>query len=172
MPTTNFPYGIAGPGIVNTALTSPLNLPQNTTGTLFTTAGGPILVCCIFGVVTTALGATVTTVQLSAKVGALASVPVCLAGTVTSLAAGTVLMPITSFGTALSVTATAGVIYAGNGTGVPTSFIMGGPGIITATTSANDTGQIQWYLMYAPYSNVAPNGTGTATPVTTVTPIA
>ena len=64
MSTTNFPFGIAAPGIEQTVATSPLLPPQGTTGTIFTIAGGPIQVLQLFGIVRTVIGAVANATKL------------------------------------------------------------------------------------------------------------
>ena len=178
MPDTNFPYGIGAPGLPNVSLTSPLNLPVATTpGTLFTITGGPIWVQMIYGIVTTVIQTQACNLKLSFKVGTLTAVDVCANAAISALAVGTVFIPITSFATAASVANLySGFVVGPTAAGAPTSFVCGQQGVttlITATTSATNTGQIQWVLVYVPFRNFYPTNPSPASgiPISKVTPI-
>lgn len=132
------------------ANTAPATIPQDGTQTIFNITG-IVQVLEIVGVVTTAIGSTAITLKISGQVGALTAVDVCGTGTITSLAAGGLLQPITSFATALAV----GGIYGIAATVAPTSFVIGSSTLLSTlyiTTSANDTGATQWYIRYRPLS--------------------
>ena len=132
---------------------APATVPASGTATIFTTFG-VVEIVRIMGVITTAIGSTATTLKISANVGGLGSVDVCAAGTITSLAIGQLLMPITSFATALPVASptTLGVEISN----AATQWMMSEAGIITCTTSATPGGgAIQWYCRYRPMSNGA-----------------
>lgn len=130
------------------------NLPQTGTGNIFNVNNGRVILTSLIGQVTTAIGATATTLSVGvAPTGGTASTTVlATAGTITSLALGSLV--------AVPVTAGA-LIVGGNGTGVvapPGASLINSagiaiisPGFITITTSANDTGQIQWTLGYVPF---------------------
>jgi len=131
-------------------------LPQSTTATIFTFTG-IIHVLEIGAIITTAFGATATTLAFGVNVNSLGNVALCVAGTVTSLGAGTVLVPQGGFGATLAVTATKGAIdVTQQGTASPaTQFIAGALGvasIITAVTNASDTGAVQYFMRYRPLS--------------------
>lgn len=168
--SSHFPYGLEAPGQMISKTTTAATLPATGTKTIFTVANAGIIVDSIFGVVATTIQTQSCNLKVSAKVGSLTAVDVCANGAISALAVGTILIPITSFATALSVAATNGVVYASPGT--PTSFIMSGPGIITITTSATNTGTISWYLQWRPLSNATPTVPGGTSypPNTTVTP--
>ena len=126
-------------------------LPQTATATLYTVTGC-VLVTAILGRVTTVLGGTVTTLSLGIT-GANAGIATAVA--VTSAAAGTLLYATPP----ASGTQTPGaLIVAGGGVLWPTTAAVPGDGPlfvsqnITWTTSASDTGQVEWYLWYVPVS--------------------
>lgn len=131
------------------------NLPQTAAGNIFTITGGPILLTGLFGIVTSALGATATTLSVGSTGGTSSGVSLATAVAVTSSPVGTVLAVPSPAGGALVVSATGGV---GLSTGKPQD--AGGLAVVTAgsltvTTNANDTGQVQWYLMYIPFPGTA-----------------
>lgn len=159
-PPSHSPYGWIIPGVLTTCVTSPSTLPAGTTKTIFTVNGtGGIWVAAIWGVVTTVIQTQTCNTKLTATVTGLSGVDICGTGNISALAVGSLVMPITSFATALDVAPTNGVIYAnptGTGTGQATSFLMAGPGTIVVNTSATNTGAIQWYMAYYPIKNVTP----------------
>jgi hypothetical protein len=133
------------PAIGISVIKSAQNLPQTATATLFTVSGGAVLVTALFGKVTTACGATVTTLTLGDSVGGAATIATATA--ITSAAAGTLLAPNPSAGAAgaLLVKTVPFVSY------VPLAispFLLAAN--VTWTTNANDTGQVAWYLWYMP----------------------
>lgn len=132
-----------------------LTLPQSTTGTIFTVANGPIWVRCIVGFVTTAIQAQANATKIQAVATGLSAVDICATGDINGLAVGTLLMPVTSFATALPVTTTNGVAFAGPITAPATQFVMNA-GVIRLNCAASNTGAIQWSLIYKP---MAPNVT-------------
>jgi hypothetical protein len=71
----------------------PLTLPQNATSTLFTVSGGAVLVTSLQGMVTTATGATATTLSLGTAptVGTAAVAGIGGANSIASLVAGNVI---------------------------------------------------------------------------------
>ena len=123
-------------------------LPNNTTSTLFTVAGGNVLVTSLLGVVSTACSATAQTIALGLAPsggGTAEHAGICTAGTVTSLELGCWLSPGTSGGAAM---VTGG--HAGNTVELPTPFVAPA-GTVTWTTTANSvTGAVSWYLTYIP----------------------
>jgi len=143
MALTNFPNGIAAPGVANAVISVPLNLAQTGTKTIFTVSGQPILVRAIFGIVTTAVQAQANATKLQVVCTGLSAVDICATGDINGLTVGNLLMPITSFATALPVNLA-------NGVGVaitPTSFVMNA-GVIRLNCAASNTGQVQWYISY------------------------
>jgi hypothetical protein len=131
------------------------SLPQTATGTLFTVTG-TVKVTGLLGRVNTSLGATVTTLSLG-YTGTTAGIATATA--VTSAASGTLLLPGVPT-TAAPQTPVALVVakfyftQAGDPTFLLAPFIIGDTAI-TATTSANDTGTVDWYLWYIPVSSGA-----------------
>lgn len=170
MPISNFPYGIAAPGIVANRTTSPLALPQTGTGTLFTIAGGPLKIEAIFGIVTVAVGSATNTASLQfTSTATSVAVALCAASSVASLAAGTI----------YSVTgtlATAAIVIAPNTNNLALDQVTSwhvGPGVIQLLTTGSDggTGRIQWFCRYRPYSMFTPtNPTGQPLQIPTITP--
>jgi len=123
------------------------NLPQNATSTLYTVTGGAVLVTFMAGLVTTALGGTVTSLSLgnTPTGGANASASLATSAVVTSKAVGTWYVPAWAAGVA-------GAPIQGNVVNAnPSTFSAMVPaGVITWTTTASDTGQMVWYLYFLP----------------------
>lgn len=126
-------------------------LPQNTTGALFNVSGGNVLVTSLIGQVTTAIQNQACTLGLgiSPNTGTAENAGIAAAGSITALEAGSYLTPGTSAGAAI---VSGG--HAGNAVELPTPFVAPA-GTITATTNANNTGNISWYLSYIPLDNGA-----------------
>jgi hypothetical protein len=124
-------------------------LPQDTTSDLYTVTGGAVLVTGLLGLVTTAIGATATTLALGTAptVGTAESTGIATATAITSAEVGTWVTPQTSaaVGGALVVGG-----HAGNALYLTSYHMVVSAGYITWTTSANDTGQMAWYLTYVP----------------------
>lgn len=120
-------------------------LPATTTTTYFTITGGRILLTTLVGEVTTATGATATTlaVNLVGSVNGLTQV-LCNATSVTSLSLGT--------DYAFSALASAPVIGAAFNQNNETVLT---PGTIQFVTSATNTGAFRWTLMYIPLDDGA-----------------
>lgn len=149
MPLTSVPQYSVG-GLEQSVLGNggnPLAIPASaTTQTIFTVNSGYVHILELFGVVTTVIGGTVTNLKISAVPTVGSSTDVCANGAITSLAVGNIVMPITSFATALSIGSTPGVLVAL----APTQWVQG-PGTIIITTSANaGGGAFQWYCRYRP----------------------
>ena len=135
-----------GQGLV--VITAAQGLPASTTSTLYTVAGGTVLVQSLFGLVTTALGATATTLSLGVTPtgGSAANTAISTATTVTSLTIGTLFVP--QWASEVGGAAiTAAAVQAQSGA---TAQFLVTSGVITWTTSATDTGQMKWYLAYLP----------------------
>jgi hypothetical protein len=131
---------------------SALALPATATATLFTVAGGNVMITGLFGRVTTAFGATVTTVSLGTGLGG--NAVLATATTVTSKAAGSWLGLTQSAGAVTTLANPTGPLFFNgnmNAQFLPaTGVLVAGPDTITWTTSATDTGNITWYLWYVP----------------------
>lgn len=135
-------------------LKGPLVLPATTTSTLYTVAGGAVLVTSLLGLCTTVCSATATTLAIGTAptVGTAATGGLASAVAVTSTEKGTWV--------GLGATAGAALIVGGaNGAGASAGFgqLAGPPspvavsaGTITLTTSATNTGAFSWYLTYIP----------------------
>lgn len=151
---TGYPFGISAPGMGMMAETNPLALPQTTTKVIFTITGGPIRVNAIFGIVTILVGAVANATKLTATptTGG-AATDVCGTGDINAAAAGDILIPITSFATALSINTAGAIVDGPSATTQSTKFIMT-PGTILVNCAGSDggTGRVQWYMHYVPLS--------------------
>lgn len=133
-------------------VTKSWTLPASaTTQTLFTAAGGLVVVTSLVGQVTTLIGATATTLALGLGApgvgGTLDTDGIATATAVTSQEVGTLLGPQASSG--LGGALVVGSL-AGSALFVPTPFVVNSA-TITATTSANaGGGVIKWYATYVP----------------------
>lgn len=158
MPTSNFPYGAAGPGIMAGAVTTSIALPQTATKTIFTVANGPIFVEQIFGIVTTVIGsvANATKIQVIPTTTPVTPVDVCATADVNALAVGALYQLVTGFSTGAVITITSGVGPVASST-LMTRFQMR-PGTISVNCAGSDggTGRIAWYMLYRVYG-VPPN---------------
>lgn len=127
-------------------------LPAAGTGHLFTVAGGRVLVTSLTGVVTTAVQAQACTISLGATPTGGASTPAALAtaASVISAPVGQNLsMPALSAASApqLLVVSPLAVAVPFNSGGIA----VVGAGTIDWTTSATNTGAVQWTVTYIPY---------------------
>lgn len=131
-------------------------LPQTATGSIFTVAGGRIVLTSLVGEVTTALGATATSLNI---------VHTPTVGTVGDLCAATVCTSDT-VGTLYSLTGVPADLMSAEkigGTVVPVDYNTGLPlrglilpvGAIGLKASASDTGSVKWSITYVPYDNGA-----------------
>lgn len=132
-------------------------LPAGTTANLYTVSGA-VLVTGLLGRVTTATGATVTTLALGSTNSSTTSIATATA--VTSKIAGSWIVPSSSAGVGGALTIGAGPTFLASS--FPGSFLPGlmapffiAADTITWTTSATDTGQVQWYLWYVPLDQSA-----------------
>lgn len=131
-------------------------LPATTSTAIFTVSGGRVLITSFVGEVTTALGATATSLNVTLDPdGANAVADLAAATVVTSDAAGTLY---TVTGAPLDLLSAAAV---GN-TAVPNyvSGIIHRPfivpsGSILLKTSATNTGATKWSISYVPYDDGA-----------------
>lgn len=123
-------------------------LPQTTAANIFTITGGRIMVVSLTGLVTVATGATATTLSigLTPASGTSSAVSLASATAITSKEVGTQFSIGSTPGSALVV-----------GTNASTPLQCTGhaawsiqTGAITVTTSASDTGQVQYDLIYIP----------------------
>jgi hypothetical protein len=130
-------------------------LPATTTGQLFRVKGGRVLVKALLGEVTTALGATVTTVKVtskkldSASVAVGTAVDICSTVAVTSLELGSLYF-VEGDGTA-GVVSNAGGAFIGTNSG----WWIAPQGEIYITTSATNTGAMKWDIFWQPLDSGA-----------------
>jgi hypothetical protein len=148
---------VAGTSVIKSSLA----LPATATGTLFTVAGGGVIVTGLLGRVTGALGAVATTLAIGTTNSTTTSL--ATATTVTSSAAGTFLIPTVSSSAGGALTVTRGPAFLNSGWpttndfNIPTLFgaFFLANDAITWTTSATDTGAVTWYLWYVPIDTSA-----------------
>lgn len=120
------------------------NLPATAALNIFTVTGGRILVRALIGEVTTIIQAQACTVKVT-------STP--LAGSAVDLSAVSASISALEVGGRLTLPAAAATaLVTGNAGGVigdQAKWIIG-PGSLSYTTSATNTGQIKWDLVYVP----------------------
>jgi hypothetical protein len=122
-------------------------LPATATETIFEVEGGRILLYALVGEVTTAIQNQVCTLAIAVDSDAGAADDLASAVSVANLGVGTYITP-EGDGTA---GLTAGI---GWGQACLTPVIVG-PGAITLTTSATNTGSVKWDLYYQPLDTEA-----------------
>ena len=130
-------------------------LPQTTTSTLFTVAGGAVLVTSLLGVVQgAAIQSTdpVLTIGTAPTTGTLEVAGIATSTSLASAEIGTWLTVAPSSGLpgALVVMGTPG--KGGNAVYLGAPFVVSA-GTITWSTGASKTGKIAWYLSYVPLDN-------------------
>ncbi len=124
-------------------------LPATTQAAIFTIAGGQVLVTGLIGTVTTATGATATTLQVAGNPTSGTDVNLSTAVSVASKEVGTIITLGTTVGGALSVqNAGGGALPIGTG------FVLN-PGTLDLITSATNTGSVKWTLTYVPLEDGA-----------------
>jgi hypothetical protein len=137
-------------------LKGPLTPPNSgVTSTLYTVAGGAVLVTAMVGRVTTALSGTTGTIALGTAptVGTASTTGIATATVVGAAEIGTILTPQASSG--LGGALVVSTLHAGNPPFLAMPFVVN-TGTITITTGvATMTGQVQWYLHYVPLDNGA-----------------
>lgn len=136
-------------------VTKAWTLPASaTTNTLFTVAGGNVLITSFLGLVTTLIGSTATNLTLGTKptTGTEETNGIATATAVTSLEKGTWVGVQASSGIGGALVSGG---HAGNAVWCTNPFVVA-PGVIEATTSANaGAGAILWYLTYVPLDDGA-----------------
>jgi hypothetical protein len=134
--------------VVGTLVVKPSqNLPQNTTANLYAVSGGAVLVTGMFGLVSSALGATPTNMRVGTS-NAISAIGAVVA--VTSLAAGSFIVPSNG-----GPGSGANTLFTGSVVWLPASIDRINPVIvstpnITWSCDANNTGQVRWFLYYVP----------------------
>ena len=124
-------------------------LPATTQAAIFTISGGQVLVTGLIGTVTTATGATATTLQVVGNPTSGTDVNLSTAVSVASKEIGTIITLGTSVGGALSVqNAGGGALPLGTG------FVLNA-GTLDLVTSATNTGSVKWTLTYVPIDSGA-----------------
>lgn len=114
--------------------------------TAFTVAGGPVVLEQLYGLVTTAIGATATTLKFSNNPTGSTATDLCTATAITSAAVNALLTITGTVANALTVTAPSAAPPAA----MATPLVIA-PGVITFTTSATPgSGAIQFGLRYRP----------------------
>lgn len=124
-------------------------LPQTATATLFTVAGGNVLVTGLLGLVSG------TAIQNQACTLALGTVPTTGTASSTGLATATSIQnkEIGTWVVPQASSGAGGALVVGTNAGstlfLPAAFVVP-PGTISWTTSASNTGKMAWYLTYVP----------------------
>jgi hypothetical protein len=121
-------------------------VPQNATSTIFTVAGGRVVITSLAGIVTTIIGGTTPSAKLVATPTVGTANDMCTATAITSDEVGTMYSVPGATGSAF---ATSG---AGSGavTGVNAPMIVNTGTIGVNVSAADATGAIKWALTYVP----------------------
>ena len=141
---------LLGTQVIKSAQAFPQGAPG--TATLFTVAGGTVLVTSLFGIVTTAVAGTDPQLSLgmAPTIGTAQTSGIATTKALTSAEIGT-LIAVTSSGgvpTTLAVMTTAA--KAGNAVFPALGGFIANTGTITQTAQVAETGAISWYLTYIP----------------------
>lgn len=125
------------------------NIAQTGDLTLFTVAGGKVIVTSIVGVVTTIIQAQANAVKLKSVPTTGTAKDISATFDVNALEVGGLLtLDGTTLGTALSGTNAGAALMTKDGVIIPV-------GSIKMNAAASSTGQIQWSLTYIPYDDGA-----------------
>lgn len=129
-----------------TVVRNAANLPQTTTGNLFSITGGRILMTTIVGEVTTAIQATPNATKLqTVNVGGTGLVDLCATVDIAGISVGTLFGITGTF-------ANAGAF----GSSVPHSNeVVVGNGFVRLSTAGSATGQMKWLVTYIPLDDGA-----------------
>jgi hypothetical protein len=139
---------------------APKALPASTSGDIFLVTGGRVIVTSLTGVVTTVIQAQACTISVGNKPtgGSSATTTLCAASaSVSALAAGASLAVPQAKASALMLSAADGTLLwntTSGAQGVPVTsggLVIVPAGSIQITTSATNTGAIQWSVTYVPY---------------------
>jgi hypothetical protein len=136
-----------GVQVIKSAQTPP---NSGASATLFTVAGGAVIVTQLLGRVHTVLSGSTGALALGSKptVGTEETAGIATAGVVGGAEAGSWLtVPAASTGLAGALTANT---HAGNAVYLPNPFIVSAGTIEVTTSIATMTGSIDWYLAYLP----------------------
>jgi hypothetical protein len=136
-----------GSQVINGPFTPPAS---GSSSTLFTVAGGAVLVTSLLGRVTTALSGTTGAISLGSHptVGTDEPAGIATAGVVGGAEIGTWVGPVAA-STGLAGALTANIV-AGNTVYATAPFVVNAGTIEVKTTVATMTGAITWYLTYVP----------------------
>lgn len=124
-------------------------IPQTAQAAIFTVTGGRVVVTSLVGEVTTAIGATVTTLKVTGNPTTGTDVDIATATAITSKEVGSlVTLPLTLAGALNVQSAGAGEIPGALGFLIPI-------GTLDIVTSASTTGSMKWSITYIPYDDGA-----------------
>jgi hypothetical protein len=127
-------------------------VPPNSgsSATLFTVAGGTVIVTSLIGRVSTVLSGSTGAIALGTKptVGTEETAGIATAGVVGGAEVGTKVVPLAASGLAGALVVSAKV--AGNAPFLPNPFLVDAGTIEVTTSVATMTGAIDWYLTYLP----------------------
>ncbi|GGU13233.1 hypothetical protein [Streptomyces violascens] len=126
-------------------------VPQNATGTIFTVAGGRVLVTGLVGKVTTVIGGTTPSAKLVATPTVGSANDLCTATAITADEVGTLYSIPGPTGSALGVSGSG----SGGVTGQTAPVIVAAGTIGVNISAADATGAIQWTLTYVPLDDGA-----------------
>ncbi len=126
-------------------------VPQNATGTIFTVAGGRVLVTGLVGKVTTVIGGTTPSAKLVATPTVGSANDLCTATAITADEVGTLYSIPGPTGSALGVSGSG----SGGVTGQTAPVIVAAGTIGVNVSAADATGAIQWTLTYVPLDDGA-----------------
>jgi len=127
-------------------------VPPNSgaSATLFTVAGGSVLITSLIGRVTTILSGTTGAIALGSKptTGTEETAGIATAGVVGGAEVGTKMVPLAASGLAGALVVCG--LHAGSVPFLPTPFVVDAGTIEVTTSVATMTGAIDWYLTYVP----------------------
>lgn len=131
-------------------------LPQSATATLYTVAGGAVLVTSLIGIVTTAIQNSdpVLSLGTAPTVGTAQTSGIATTTVLTSAEAGTLVTVADSAGLPTGLVVMATAAKAGSVVFPAKPFVVSA-GTITWTTGASKTGAMKWYLTYIPLDDGA-----------------
>lgn len=119
-------------------------LPATTTATIFTVAGGRLMLTALVGQVTTIMSATATNLKVTSTPTVGSAVDLCINGAVTSKEVGALVALPAAVASAL-VVANAGAV-----TSPPGLSLIIPAGTIQITTDATNTGAMKWSMLWIP----------------------
>lgn len=139
--------------IIKTGLTPP---NSGSTSTLFTVAGGLVLVTSLIGRVTTVMSGTTGAIALGTAptVGTANTAGIATAGVIGGAEVGTLVGPLSSSGLGGGLVVGSSK-QAGASVWLTTPFVVNTGNITITTSVATMTGALSWYLTYVPYDTGA-----------------